>query len=145
MVPIVGGISGIVSLLLVLFFGLFPSARGAGDRLWRWLCTYGPLWPVNRIIYAKALDRLNTPLRLNPTLGEMERQVDILWERLALLDTVIKRHPSWFAKGYFDSKGVERPHDHRFLEFRIAWCLFWRGESYRKFQDRLVRQNRSRR
>ena len=30
--PIVGGISVIVSFLLVLFFGLFPSTRGAGYR-----------------------------------------------------------------------------------------------------------------
>ena len=135
--PIVGGISGIVSLLIVLVFGLFPSTRGGGDRLLRWLCTRGPLWPVNRVIYAKSLDRLTTPFRPSSTLGEMEEQVDILWERLALLDPVIKRHPTWFAQGYIDAEGVVHPYNHRFLELRIAWCLFWRGESYGKFQERL--------
>ena len=144
-VPIVGGISGIVSLLLVLFFGLFPSTRGAGDRLWRWLCTHGPLWPVNRVLYARTLDRLTTPLRPHPTYIELEGNLDTLWERLALLAPVLEKHPSWFAKGYFDAEGGERPYNHRFLEFRIAWCLFWRGESYRKFQDRLAEQNRSHR
>ncbi len=136
-VPIVGGISGIVSLVLVFVLRLFPSTEGAGDRFLRWLRTHGPLWPLNRVVYAKALDRLTTPIRPNPTLGELEEQLDTLWERLALLDPVIKRHQSWFATGYFDSEGVKHPHNHRFLEFRIAWCLFWRGESYGKFQERL--------
>ena len=144
-IPIVGGISGIVSLSLVLVFGLFPSARGGGDRLLRWLFTHGPLWPVNRVIYAKALDRLTTPLRPNSTFREMEEQVDTLWERLALLDPVIKRHPSWFAKRYIDADGVKHPYNHKFLEFRIAWCLFWRGESYGKFQARLRDSERRRR
>ena len=143
-VPIVGGISGIVSLLLVFVLRLFPSTEGAGERFLGWLCTYGPLWPVNRVRRAKNLDRLTTPLRPNPTFGEMEEQVDILWERLALLDPVIKRHPTWFAQGYIDADGVEHPYNHRLLELRIAWCLFWRGESYRKFHERVRDSSRTR-
>ena len=144
-VPIVGGISGIVSLLLVLFFGLFPSTRGAGDRIWRWLCTQGPLWPVNRVLYARTLDRLTSPLRPHLSYIELEGHLDTLWERLALLAPVLQKHPSWFAQGHIDTEGVEHPYNHRFLEFRIAWCLFWRGESYGKFQDRLADQNRNHR
>ena len=143
-VPIVGGISGIVSLLLVLVFGLFPSTRGGGDRLLRWMCTHGPFWPLNRVFYAKSLDRLTASLRPNPTFGELEEQLETLSKRLALLFPVIERHPKWFMAGYIDAEGVEHPYNHRFLELRIAWCLFWRGESYKKFQERARDSSRTR-
>ena len=135
-VPIVGGISGIVSLLLVLVFGLFPSTRGTGDRLWAWLCTYGPLWRFARVLRAKALGRLSEQypgLFLN-TLSETEERADAAWEMFALLAPVRQRHRKWFMQGYIDDKGVKQPYRHRFLGLRIAWSLFWHGEPYRKFQ-----------
>ena len=144
-VPIVGGISGIVSLLLVLVFGLFPSTRGAGDRLWSWVCTHTrPLWPVARVRRAKALGRLIEP-QTRDSFAELEERADAAWELFALLAPVRQRHHNRFLQGYIDSEGVKHPYNHRLVEFRIAWSLFWRGESYLKFQERLVSQGRHRR
>ena len=143
-VPIVGGISGIVSLLLVLVFGFFPSTRGAGDRLWGWVCTHGPLWPFARVRRARGLGRLIEP-QTRDSFAELEEREDAAWELFALLAPVRQSHHNWFLQGYIDSEGVEHPYNHKFVEFRITWCLFWRGESYRKFQERLVSQRRHRR
>ena len=144
-VALIGGSAGFLSLFLTLLFWLFPSKVGAGDRFMGWLFTYGPLWPVTRVCYSRKLDRLTTLLRPRPSYIELEGHLDTLWERLALLAPVLEKHPSWFAKGYFDTEGVEHPHNRRFLEFRIAWCLFWRGESYGKFRTRLRDSERSHR
>ena len=115
---VIGGIS----VFLVLFFKLFPSIEGVGERILRWLCTYGPLWPINRVIRARALGRsINPPLSYVDAETSQQRLGTSL-ELWALLDPVMERHPTWFR--------------HSFAGFRTAWCLFWRGESYAKFQAR---------
>ena len=144
-VPLAGGISGFLSLFLVLIFKLFPSTEGAGQRLCGWLCTYGPLWPVNRVLRARTLDGLLHPEHPSGDLDESKERLDAAWALYALLTPVIQRHRKWFMQGYIDSEGAEHPYRHRFVEFRIKWSLFWRGESYDKFQARLKTFSRSRR
>ena len=143
-VALVGGSAGFLSLFLTLLFWLFPSKVGAGDRFMGWLCTHGPLWPLARVKRARELGRLIEP-RTRDSFAQLEEREDTAWELYALLAPVTQRHLSWFMTGYIDTEGIEHPYNHKFREFRIAWCLFWRGESYRKFQDRLAGQNRSRR
>ena len=114
--------------------------------------------PASRAVRARLLlqSMADSPFTLEPryllypwalahSLAELEEREDAAWELLALLAPVRQRHHNWFLQGYIDSEGVEHPYNHRFVEFRIAWCLFWRGESYRKFQERLVSQRRHRR
>ena len=140
--PLVGGSAGLLSLFLGLIFQLFPSKVGAGDRFIGWLCTHGPLWPFARVRRARALGRLIEP-QTRDSFAELEGRADAAWELYALLAAVRQRHHKWFMQGYIDAEGVERPYNHRFLEFRIAWCLFWRGESYGKFQNRLADLSRN--
>ena len=119
----VGGIAGLLSLFTVFIFKFFPSTEGAGERLLGWLCTHGPLWPMNRVIRARALGRSINPPLSYVDFDTLQVQLRTSLELWALFDPVIERHLTWFT------------HDkHRFVEFRIAWCLFWRGESYAKFQ-----------
>ena len=145
-VTVIGCIVAVLILFSNWIFKLFPSIEGVGERILRWLCTYGPLWPVNRVIRARALGRsTNPPLSYvdAETLQERLRTSLELW---ALLTPVMERHPTWFTHGYIDAEGVKHPYKHRFVEFRIAWCLLWRGESYAKFQAKrkeLDRQLRS--
>ena len=143
-VALVGGGAGFLSLLLTLIFWLFPSKVGAGDRFMGWLCTKGPLWPFARVKHARALGRLIEP-ETRDSFGELEERADAAWELFALLAPVRQRHNRWFMQGYEDADGVIHPYNHRFVEFRIAWCLFWRGESYGKFQNRLRHSKRIRR
>lgn len=138
-------IATVVSLFLLLGFKLFPSIEGSGQRLWGWLCTRGPLWPVARVLRVRALDRRTDVPYSRLTFRERTETEDALYERMALLTPVLERHPKWFAQAHIDSEGVEHPYNHRFLEFRIYWCLFWRGESYSKFQNTLRGWNRGRR
>lgn len=142
-VALIGGSAGFLSLLLTLVFWLFPSKVGAGDRFITRLCTHGPLWSFARVRRARALGKVIDP-QTRDTFGELKERWDAARELYALLAPVRQRHRKWFMQGYIDAVGVECPYNHRFVEFRIAWCLFWRGESYRKFQDRLARQSRSR-
>ena len=135
-VALVGGSAGFLSLFLTLIFWLFPSKVGAGDRFVNWLCTHGPLWPLARVKRARALGRLSEP-RTHDNFAELEERASAAWELFALLAPVRHRHHEWFMQGYKDADGVIHPYKHRFVEFKIAWCLFWRGESYRKFQTRL--------
>ena len=125
---------GGITVLLVFIFKFFPSTVGAGERLLGWLCTHGPLWPMNRVIRARALGRSINPPLSYVDFDTLEVRLRTSLELWALLDPVIERHPTWFTHGYIDAKGVEHPYKHRFVEFRIAWCLFWRGASYAKFQ-----------
>ena len=143
-VALIGGGAGFLSLLLTLVFWLFPSKVGAGDRFIDWLSTHGPLWPYARVKRARALGRLIEP-QTSDRLSEIKEREDAAWELYALLAPVRQRHIEWFMQGYIDSDGVTHPYNHRFKEFRIAWCLFWRGESYGKFQERLRHLNRIRR
>ena len=107
----------------MFIFKLFPSTEGAGERLPGWLCTHGPLWPMNRVIRARALGRSINPPLSYVDFDTLQVRLRTSLELWALLDPVIERHPTWFT------------HDkHRLVEFRIAWCLFCRGESYAKFQ-----------
>ena len=93
----------------------------------------------------RALGRRTDVPRSRLTIQEITETEDALYERMALLTPVLDRHPKWFAQAYIDSEGMEHPYNHRFLEFRIYWCLFWRGESYSKFQNTLRGWNRGRR
>ena len=135
--PMVGGIAGLLSLFTVLIFKLFPSTEGSGQRLLGWLCTYGPLWPVNRVLRARTLDHLLSPQHLSGDLGATKERLNAALELFALLAPVMQRHPKWFTQGYIDAEGVKHLYRHRFVESRIKWCLFWRGEPYAKFQARL--------
>ena len=141
-VPVIGGISGFLILFSTWIFKLFPSIEGMGERILRWLCTYGPLWPINRVIRARALGR-----SINPTLSHVDaetsqQRLDTSSELWALLDPVMERHPTWFTDSDMDAEGVKHPYKHRFIAFRTAWCLFWRGEPYAKFQARRKELNR---
>ena len=140
-VVLAAAIATIVSVILLLVFKFFPGMEGSGQRLWGWFCTYGPLWPVARVLRVRALDRRTDVPRSRLTFREITETENALYERMALLTPVLNRHPKWFATGYIDSEGVEHPYNHRFLEFRIYWCLFWRGESYSKFQNTLRNWN----
>ena len=144
-VPVIAGIAVVLILFSNWIFKLFPSIEGVGERILRWLCTYGPLWPVNRVIRARALGRsINPPLSyfdLDTSQVRLRTSLE-LW---ALLDPVIERHPTWFTQGYIDAGGVKHLYKHRFVEFRIAWCLLWRGESYAKFQAKRKELDRLRR
>ena len=130
----VGGIAGLLALLTVFIFKFFPSTEGAGERLLGWLCTRGPLWPMNRVIRARALGRSINPPLSYVDFDTLQVQLRTSLELWALLNPVIERHLKWFTHGHIDADGVEHPYKHRFVEFRIAWCLFLRGESYAKFQ-----------
>ena len=121
--PMVGGIAGLLSLFTVFIFKFFPSTEGAGERLLGWLCTHGPLWPMNRVIRARALGRSINPPLSYVDFDTLQVRLRTSLELWALLDPVIERHPTWFTH--------DKP---RLVEFRIAWCLFWRRESYAKFQ-----------
>ena len=125
------------TLVTVWVFKLFPSIDGAGQRLLRWLCTYGPLWPANRVIRVGTLDRLTSQLGSPTGKDALEKRLQAALEQWALLAPVMEGHPRWFVQGYIDAEGEMRPYHHRFVEFRIKWSLFWRGESYGKFQSRL--------
>ena len=144
-VPVVAGVVGALSLLTLWIFKLFPSVNGAGQRLWSWLCTNGPLWPVNRILRAKTLDRLLNPPHPSYDTDSLEERGNAAWELWALLAPVMQRHHKWFMQGYIDAEGKEHPYRHKFVELRIIWCLFWRGESYGKFRARLKESDRLRR
>ena len=114
---------GGITLFTVFFFKFFPSTEGAGERLLGWLCTHGPLWPMNRVIRARALGRSINPPLSYVDFDTLQVRLRTSLELWALLNPVIERHLTWFTH--------DKP---RFVEFRIAWCLFWRGESYAKFQ-----------
>ena len=143
--PMVGGIAGLLSLFTVFIFKFFPSTEGAGERLLGWLCTHGPLWPMNRVIRARALGRSINPPLSYVDLDTLQVRLRTSLELWTLLDPVIERHPTWFTHGHIDADGVKHPYKHRFVEFRIAWCLFWRGESYAKFQAKRKEFERLRR
>ena len=135
-VPVIGGISGFLILFSTWIFKLFPSIEGMGERILRWLCTYGPLWSVNRVIRARALGRsINPPLSYVDAETSQQRLGTSL-ELWALLDPVMERHPTWFTDSDMDAEGVKHPYKHRFIAFRKGWCLFWRGEPYAKLQAR---------
>ena len=144
-VPVVAGVVGVLTLLTLWIFKLFPSVDGAGPRLWRWLCTNGPLWPVNRVLRARALDRILNSPPLSYDRDSLEERGNVAWEQWALLAPVIQKHREWFMQGYIDAMGEEHPYRHRFVELRIMWCLFWRGEPYGKFRARLKENDRFRR
>ena len=44
-VTVIGCIVAVLILFSNWIFKLFPSIEGVGERILRWLCTYGPLWP----------------------------------------------------------------------------------------------------
>ena len=111
----------VVSLFLLLGFKLFPSIEGSGQRLWGWLCTHGPLWPVARVLRVRALDRRTEIPYSLLTLQETTETEDALYERMALLTPVLDRHPKWFAQGYIDSEGVKHPYNHKFLDTLRRW------------------------
>ena len=92
-------IATVVSLFLLLGFKLFPSIEGSGQRLWGWLCTRGPLWPVARVLRVRALDRRTDVPYSRLTFRERTETEDALYERMALLTPVLERHPNGLRRG----------------------------------------------
>ena len=135
-VTVIGCIVAVLIFFSTWIFKLFPSIEGMGERILRWLCTYGPLWSVNRVIRARSLRRsINPPLPYVDT-DTLQERLDTSSELLALLTPVMERHPTWFTHSDMDADGVKHPYKHKFIGLRTAWCLLCRGEPYAKFQAR---------
>ena len=133
---VIASAAAVFTLVTAWVFNLFPSTHGAGQRFWGWICTYGLLWPLNRVVRAGALDRLIGQSRPQGNANSSEVHLKAALEMWALLAPVMERHPKWFVHVDIDANGVEHRHRRRFVELRIRWCLLWRGESFVKFQRR---------